>query len=433
MDEKTKTEYKIVPLTDVIPELKKIQTVSELLLVDALNTVGQAFYNLKIDVRGVRILNDVVKTLAYAHVLNKPEETRFIYGVSDVPPEETYKDMNERTGKYLSVDFLDRALNLKFETHEPGVWYFTKVPIYAENSMVTNGYYSQGYLQAIAHVYLHRYTTGENIRLVVSEFCQAPEYEGFCASPAMRHDNEYAHMLLLKDTGSKLFTPEKGFELVYKAESGKSQDWAAYCTGFLMRGLQCKNYDAKVKYKYFKSKFNVGDVVLIYGRTAKVKKNNAASFKYINTCYPAVIVDVTPEKLTFTKYICLKTRLTALKEFQEIKLRGGGELYTGDEIFAFPAQSRTVRWEEIGIEGYTYKEGEIIVTPMEDDGTTQYIAADGTTKKDVEPVFLNTIETIYAIFEDRGVSYDKEAFLLKYFKGKTPIYDQIKAGKYTGK
>ncbi|MNW63497.1 hypothetical protein D3C74_417120 [compost metagenome] len=41
-------------------------------------------------------------------------------------------------------------------------------------------------------------------------------------------------------------------------------------------------------------------------------------------------------------------------------------------------------------------------------------------------VKLDTLDTIYAVFEDRSVKYNKEKFLDEYFisRGKTPIYNK---------
>ena len=39
---------------------------------------------------------------------------------------------------------------------------------------------------------------------------------------------------------------------------------------------------------------------------------------------------------------------------------------------------------------------------------------------------MNTLDTIYAVFEDRHISYNKEKFIETYFKKGKPMYDEIK-------
>ena len=47
-------------------------------------------------------------------------------------------------------------------------------------------------------------------------------------------------------------------------------------------------------------------------------------------------------------------------------------------------------------------------------------------KNGIEGVYeMDTLNTIYAVFEDRKVKYDKERFLSRHFKKEKPIYDVV--------
>ena len=65
-----------------------------------------------------------------------------------------------------------------------------------------------------------------------------------------------------------------------------------------------------------------------------------------------------------------------------------------------------------------------LLTPQNGtDSFKQYI----TNKDGIEGVYdMDTLNTIYAVFEDRHIRYNKEGFLNKYFKKEKPLYDIIK-------
>lgn len=425
----------IIKVQDIYPQLKKVYTVSELLLLDAINTVGMEFYNVHLDATGVHVMKDVKNTLAYKHMLEKlgvndesginaSLKAKYGYGgmeLSDLTIKEWLPIAN--------AEFLDRALNLEFDKSKEQTnneWVFIRTPLAAENHWVFKGFFAQGYLQVVAQVALYNYFHKTKIKLTVWDGCTSKSDN---KAASLRDDMEYSHLIILRDRGNRLLVQDRddendnreiNFYLDFMDKRGSSQEWAAYCAIYKMQGLFATKYDSKVKYNDFKSRFAVGDVILVYSRVAGVKKNNAASSRYVNTCYPAVVLEITPTHVSFVKYICIKTKLTAYKQFKHMLAQGGGDLISPDEVYNFPKASCTRRWEEVGVEGHTFNENEVIVTPMADDATYQYIIDN---KTDV-PLRLNTLETIYAVFEDRGVQYNKEKFLNTYFKGKVPIYDQ---------
>ena len=400
---------------DIFPNLKRVQTVSELLLLDAMYIVGKAFYNVQFDASDVKVLKAVQETHAYAHLLEKLASGNGM-ALLDTNTVQ-YTPMN-------NISFLDNALRLEFDksgemTHNE--WVFRRTPLLAENDRVFIGFVAQGYLQVVAHVFLYNYLNKRNIILTVTDDCKS-EFDN--NSVATRGDMEYAHLIILRDRGNKLLVTDDinndgrpvNFSLEFVDKRGRSQDWAAYCAMHIMQGLFAKKYDSKVKYSYFKSKFAPGDVILVYGRVVGVKKNNAKSSQYIDTCYPAVVLEVTKTHISYIKYMCIKTKLTAYKQYCEMVKKGGGDLISADEVYSFPTAPCKRSWEEVGVEGYTFNEHEIIVEPMEDDYTYQYICTQ-------ERLTLNTLDTIYAVFEDRNVKYNKERFLNKYFRGKIPVYE----------
>lgn len=402
----------LIKVQALLPEVKRIQTISELLLLDALNIVAESFYNSKIDARGIKFLKSVATTHAYAHVAEKANNGGMLMDVGTIPE---YKEI-------ANVEFRDTPINFHFIKNESeNEWTFVRAVTYGENNDVFRGFFSQGYLQVVAHVMLYNYINRKNIKLrVVEEHKLNPN--STMKSSGIYNVYEYCHLLTLKNRGNKILNDDN-FELLWDDAPGTSQEWAAYCINHKMQGFFAERYTAKTKYSFFKSQFAVGDVILVYSRVSRVKKNNAQSYVYINTCYPAVVLAVSPTEVTFVKYLCVKTRLTAFHQYQYMLEQGGGGIYTADEIYAFPSAPCTRRWEEIGVEGYTYNENEVIVTPMEDDETQQWL-----TKTDEYPWCLNTLETIYAVFEDRGVKYNKARYLEKYFKGKMPVYDKVVRG-----
>ena len=142
---------------------------------------------------------------------------------------------------------------------------------------------------------------------------------------------------------------------------------------------------------------NYGDVVLYYETDKAIKSK---SIRRLMNCYPAVIRGISKMGISLEYYPDITTVLTKKRELQKAEELCGGEYrYSHEDYNRFPCCTVNL------------------------DLFKQYLV----NKDGIEGVYeLDTLNTIYAVFEDRKINYNKKEFLNKYFKKSKPVYDEIK-------
>jgi hypothetical protein len=182
-------------------------------------------------------------------------------------------------------------------------------------------------------------------------------------------------------------------------------------------------YSSKEKYDYLLAELEVGDVVLLYSREFNPddERDTIGSLK---SCYPAVIESFDEKVIVLRYYSNVETKLTQRTRMEQLvdKIEGLEELFTPEDYERTVTSEKRLSLADIGVETCTYLEDTFIFKPVEGDSTEQLFKDDSS--GELISVKLNTLDTIYAVFEDRGVKYNRDRFLQKYFtsKGKTPIY-----------
>ena len=230
---------------------------------------------------------------------------------------------------------------------------------------------------------------------------------------------EYVDIIILKNFGNKFL--EGKVDIEYSRDVVTQPEWEAYVLYHRQLGFMNKEYNYNEKYKYISKKYQPGDVVLYY-KTDKAIKSK--SIRRLVNCYPALISDITKDNIKLVYYPDITTALTRRRQLEKAEEACGGEYkYSKEDFEKFPACSITVDYFNLGVDLLLYMEDEFIFAPLNGtDKFEQYLVD----KNGVEGVYeLDTLNTIYAVFEDREIGYNKKKFLDTYFKKTKPVYDEI--------
>jgi hypothetical protein len=233
---------------------------------------------------------------------------------------------------------------------------------------------------------------------------------------------EYVDLIILKTYGNKVL--KNVLDVKFSTAWGFQPDWEAFVIYNRQRGLMNAEYSVTEKYKYLKKNFEVGDVVLFYTRSKGAK---GKTINQLKACYPAVVryIDANTVKLSYFPIVqTLLTRHMELIKVEEdfFEEEGKESIYTQEDYDRFITCDATYNLTEIGVDSCTFIEQTFFIKPVDFDGSYQHIRSEDS----LDTLFLSTLNTIYAVFEDRGVEYNKEKFLKTHFhsKNQTPIYDQ---------
>lgn len=229
---------------------------------------------------------------------------------------------------------------------------------------------------------------------------------------------EYVHLFVLMRYGNKLF--DTGLTVNYSSGQGFQPEWEAYVAEKRQRGHMIRPYTTVDKYRHLRRNFQVGDVVLLYTRSRKGA--TSATANRLDSCYPGVISYYDENSIKVDYYPNITTTLThyrALNEVNEdMEEENRKSVYSPEDYTRYIKSHMSFSLTEVGIGDCTYLEKHFIVFPPDTDGTYQYI----TTPNGADYVWLPTLDTIFAVFEDRGIEYDRERYLQKHFSTSEPIW-----------
>ena len=405
------TIQNLIKIEELIPfkKLKKFETGAELVLAYALNDYAIKYLNARLDCTNVRVSKDLVKEEIFAYICDysiNPEN--IVFNSLDVPenrPRYSFRPTRD-------MNLLDSlVINMT-----PEKWVFGIANDNVKNSQIRVGVAAWNYCYIVAKWLIWRYLN-KNMpvpKLIIDQ--QRMSITRY----------EYSLLIILIKYGNQILNiPE--FELVYDNPPNDDYEWVAFVEEKRMRGMMHNipnTYSAKDKIVYMTKRLKLapGDVVLLFRR--RDNRNNGDITQNLIDVYPAVIMSVTAEALTLQ--YCTQTDLTLTRKhhLDMLRMNGGHRIYTARDYTRFEVQPRRFEWFDIGIEGFSSTELWFIIPMVRDDSTVQYIN-DG--EKDCM-VTLDTVETVYALFEDRGIKYDKARYLEKnYPNGEIPIWDQFKA------
>lgn len=326
------------------------------------------------------------------------------------------------TAEYTEAQFFTGSLEkLIFYSQTDEEWVFYAYCGDYENKDLLYPNFSQALISLWAMVLMYNYFHDTHVRLVIKEVA------------IQSLNSDYAELFVLKCHGNKLASMES-LRVEY-SEVDFQPEWSAFHLYYNQMGYMNRVYSSYEKYELLRKNFVVGDVVLLYTRKAKKKSNKVRNLNFSNTnvlgelvsCFPAVIQDIRQDSIRLNYYTFTDSKLTLRRKYEkakedslyEISSIACESLFTPDDYNKFPVINQTYSLYNLGVDVYTYNEGEFIFHVLDDDGKFEYLS----NGVDEEYVFLNTPDIIYTVFEENHVKYNKERFLSKYFRRKEPFYE----------
>lgn len=393
-----------ITLGELLPfagRIRKLLTGSELLFVYELDKYVKLMLDKRLDLTDISILAELKRERHFSFVSTNGLEFDF------VPKKEDLADYSSDVRKY----FLGTVEGVVFKEETPEKVVFEYYHDVDANRVFRDDHSSMAYISLVAYLIVRSYQQGVPVPKL---FIDHGNYN--------QQELEYADLFILKMYGNRFL--EDLVEIEYSENWGYQPEWEAYVMERRQRGhMNNPDYTMRDKFTHLRRNFAVGDVVLYYQRSKPAK---GKTINRLTACYPAVIRYFDKTTVVLEYFPIVQTRLTRRMELEEISSNfeemGKESIYTEDDYERFISTTNTYTLTEIGVGDCTYVEREFFIEPIDFDGTYQYLEIpDG-----VQCVWLSTLDTIYAVFEDRGVDYDKERFLQKYFKNREPVYEQYK-------
>lgn len=388
--------------------LKRIETGAELMLMIAINAYTKRLLGKRLDCSNIRVNKDLKNQELFAFACDPLLQPDGVLFHKDDKPVR----VNSYVNRYAPdiVDIIDSLVLEKTDTY----WRFAYTINVSQNIHIRTGTTKLNYMYLVAKWIVECY---------INKVYPRPKLIIDRAMYSLQRD-EYSYLIILKKYGAQ-FLSDSELELRDARVQNCDIEWVAYCEEKRAKGMMstvANRYSPKDKMEYLVNGLNltVGDVVILFRR--KACKNAGDVTQNLTAAYPATIANISQKALSLVYYTSTELKLTRKYHIDRLRQNGASEYYTVTDYNKFDPLGRAFDWYDIGIEGYASTETFLIIPPVRDDFTIQYIN-DGISDVQVQ---LDTIETIYALFEDRNLPYDKNRFLKKYFKGAIPIYDQFK-------
>lgn len=301
--------------------------------------------------------------------------------------------------------YTDDTKGVEFLSYSDDEWVFNyKSNTVANRVMLRNR--SKAYVSLLANLLTYR---AMNNTTTVLKIAQGND-------PAL--PEEYAHLLILQMYGNMMINDN--ILILEMCPAPKTQPiWEAYVNMNRQLGYMCRPYSNKEKEEYCTNNFEVGEVVLLYIRSKAALQDR--KIRTLSNCFMGIIERIDNNGLALRYFPNPETYLTTRRRLDSKGARNPDSftLLTERDYNNFLGQIRNFSWYELGIGVLLYSETHFITKLIDSDGSYQDIM----TSDGIQTLFLNTIETVYAVLENRGISYDKDKFIKQYFEGKTPIYD----------
>ena len=388
-----------INLNELLQHDKKITdilTESELLLVFELSKYAKLLLGKEISLNGISISDRLKKTPQFDFVISNNLNLGRNQDLAEGSNNSKVKN-NHYLNPNLDLLEIDLQITQNNEIHINFEHHLNKYLSLGRNvrSMV--------YISLVARIMIENTQRKNPCKLIIDH------------SNYSHQEDEYNDLYILQNYGNKLLS-DLLFKIHYKDSDLPQPEWVAYVTHHRRQGLMNKEYNNQEKYNYLVNNLNVGDVVLYYHAKRNKRLKRKDKITKINSCYPAVVKEYTKDSISIECCYNVSTRET----FAFMINQSNDKISNYESALINNRMSRkSFELTEIGIGDTTFGETDFLLLPLEHDGTYQFLKKDG----QVERVWLNSLETIYAVFEDRNIRYNRSKFLETYFKGKTPIYD----------
>ncbi len=378
--------------------VKKITTGSELLLAYELDKYSRLLLGKRVSLANVSIAKSIIGSEQFSFVVTNGLDVGF------TPDMETLADYRVRVGLF----FTKTIDGIVFKLMTPELWVYDFSYNSAANLITYGANRSAAYVSMIAYLIVKSAKDGVACPKLLIDHEEHAQLE-----------LEYVDLLILKGYGNKLLS--NVVDINFSASAKQQPEWEAFVTLNRQRGVMNREYSTTEKYKYFKKHFEVGDVVLLYKRAKGAK---GKSINKLISCYPAVIRGFNKTNVDLMYYPQVRTKLTRHMQMSLAENDYDGDLQvTETDLDMFTACKQNLELMYTGVDVCTYLEETFILRPADFDGSPQYFR----TENGFVRLFLSTLDTIYAVFEDRGVEYNKVRFLDTYFNScnRVPVYDEM--------
>ncbi|HBF1820552.1 hypothetical protein [Clostridioides sp. ZZV15-6597] len=381
-----------------------IKSLSELLFVYEIDRYVKAMLNNKLCLDNVKVLPELLKNKFFTYVMHEGVSFNYEYQI------ENCSKLNN-----FSIDEIIDETNISFikDTDEEVIYCCDET-----NFSINYRYNGRNkdiiYISIVAYIFVRAFNNNKNIPKIIFG---KPKYTYL--------SEEYNHLIILNTYGNKFL---KNFEyqgLCLKKDS--NQEWLSYVSYRRQLGYMSRPYNLQEKFKYISQNYKVGDVFLYYKRYFRKEKKldviDLENIPMIVGCFPAIIRDIKKTSITIDYYPTIEMKLTRYMNLREVEDSDFADNLTFDDYNLFTVTQETFDYLSFGIDDLTYDEDVMFLSHIDDDdGSYQWFKDKN---NNLCNIWLDTVNTIYAVFEDRNVKYNKENFLNRYFKDKKPLYDII--------
>lgn len=401
----------ICTLNDLLPngmKAKKITTGSELLFAYELDKYARLILDKKLTLKGINIAKQLYSQAEFSFVVVNGLDV----GFEVVNRKDTLMDISTVKGKF----FTDTVQGVEFKSKTDKEWVYDFNFNVRANRVCYGMNRSAAYVSLVAYMIIDSLDRGVPCPKLVIDHPTHPELS-----------LEYVDLLILQSYGNKWFRDL--VKINFNERTGNQPTVEAFTIVNRQRGYMNREYTAVEKCRFTKKNFEVGDIVLLYTR----KKAPATKvIRHIESCYPATITNITDKEISFVYYPNTNTELTHVLSLSQVEEEYGEYartkgLISTEDYTRFPVCNVSYDFIGIGADLCTYLENKFFIRPLDFDGTYQYFR----TQEGYDRVFLDTPNTIYALFEDRRLWYSeemKEKFVDRYFtsRKRTPIYEEYR-------
>lgn len=389
-----------ITLNDLLKtKVSKIYSGSELIFLYELSKYCKEILNKDLVFPNITIVKELKKSVFCQYLYAKGFNLDFEMTSDDIG------DLTDITRKFFNSDLS----GIVFEKKDDDEWIYCYETDRDKNIILNRYNRSAGYVSLYAYMLVLSYKNKKKVpKLILRN------------SSMKQEEFEYVDVLILKYFGNKFL--EDKVETIFSKDVVTQPEWEAYVVYHRQLGFMQKEYTAAEKFKYISKKFEVGDVVLYY-KTDKAIKSK--TIRRLESCHPAVITSIDKNNIKLVYYPDVTTLLTRRRLLERAEEACGGKYkYSDSDFDRFAACTLTLDYFNIGVDLMLYQEDVFLFTPKNGVDKFEQFIVD---KNGVEGSYwLDTLNTIYAVFEDRDISYNKKKFLDTYFKKTKPVYMQLK-------
>lgn len=378
--------------------VKKVSSGSEILFLYELSKYTKEILGKTLDFEDIQLIKELRASEYYSYVYSKGLNLNY------KPLDSELVDITEISRKFFNSDL--SGIVLKEQTDKQWVYnYRTNT----RANLILNQYNrSAGYVSLYCFMLVSYYKLGKKPPILVLENT-SPKQE----------EMEYVDILILQNFGNELLKDK--VIVNYSKETVIQPEWEAYIIYHRQLGYMLSETKVMEKCKYVFKNYDIGDVVLYY-KTDKAIKSK--TIRKLMSCHPAVIRCMTRQGVILDYYPDVTTYLTRKRELENAEQVCGGEhRYSPEDYRRFDCCSVNLDYYNLGVDKLFFTEDEYILRPLNGvDKFKQHLIDEN----GIEGVYeLDTLNTIYAVFEDRKVKYNREKFLTTFFKKEKPVYDEV--------